>query len=75
MRLRWALVLIALLPLVLASAAVAWVVFHLRVITHEEPALRRQFGPAYEAYLCRVPRWLPRRPQDRAQVGRRDGTR
>ena len=59
----------------LAYAAVAWVVFHLRVITHEEPALRRQFGPAYEAYLCRVPRWLPRRPQDRAQVGRRDGTR
>jgi len=51
----------ALMLLALAAAALAqwWVV---RV---EEPALRRRFGAAYEAYLRRVPRWVPtshRRP-------------
>ena len=30
------------------------------VVAYEEPALRRQFGPAYEEYTRRVPRWLPR---------------
>lgn len=27
---------------------------------HEEPTLRRTYGPAYEAYVGAVPRWLPR---------------
>lgn len=36
------------------------IVFHLRVIYFEEPVLRRQFGPAFDAYVARVPRWLPR---------------
>ena len=35
--------------------------FHLFVIGYEEPALRRRFGPAYEAYCRAVPRWLPAR--------------
>ena len=33
--------------------------FHLRVVRAEEPALRRRFGPKYEEYLRRVPRWFP----------------
>lgn len=33
-----------------------------QVIRIEEPALRKRFGQAYEDYLRRVPRWLPRRP-------------
>jgi protein-S-isoprenylcysteine O-methyltransferase Ste14 len=33
---------------------------NLFVIGYEEPALRRRFGPSYEAYTQRVGRWLPR---------------
>lgn len=33
---------------------------HLLVVFYEEPALRRKFGPEYEAYCLRVGRWLPR---------------
>ena len=40
-----------------AAAAVA----HLWVVRAEEPRLRTRFGAAYEEYLRRVPRWLPRR--------------
>lgn len=32
--------------------------FSLFVIFYEEPALRRQFGAAYEEYCRRVPRWF-----------------
>ena len=49
---------IALATLVAAAAAHAW------VVVREEPRLRSRFGPAYEEYLARVPRWLPRRPAD-----------
>lgn len=35
---------------------------HAQVVLLEEPLLRRRFGAAYEDYLKRVPRWLPRRP-------------
>ena len=35
---------------------------HLQVVLLEEPLLRKRFGAAYEDYLRRVPRWLPRRP-------------
>jgi protein-S-isoprenylcysteine O-methyltransferase Ste14 len=38
------------------GAAVHWWVVHV-----EEPDLRRRFGPAYEAYLRHVPRWIPGR--------------
>ena len=34
---------------------------HLWVVRVEEPALRDRFGAAYDEYLRRVPRWLPRR--------------
>ena len=30
------------------------------VIFYEEPNLKRRFGAAYEEYLRRVPRWIPR---------------
>jgi protein-S-isoprenylcysteine O-methyltransferase Ste14 len=32
--------------------------FHLRVVLFEEPWAARQFGPTWEAYRARVPRWL-----------------
>lgn len=35
---------------------------HLQVVFIEEPRLRKRFGPTYEEYLHRVPRWIPRRP-------------
>lgn len=35
--------------------------FHLFVLLHEEPALRRTFGREYQEYCTRVGRWLPRR--------------
>ena len=45
------------LALYLAVVAVA---VHLRVILHEEPWLRRQFGPDATQYMAEVPRWIPR---------------
>jgi protein-S-isoprenylcysteine O-methyltransferase Ste14 len=45
--------------------AVYWAVWfawaNIFVIGYEEPALRRQFGPSYEAYTKQVGRWLPKR--------------
>jgi protein-S-isoprenylcysteine O-methyltransferase Ste14 len=35
---------------------------NLFVLGYEEPALRRQFGAAYDAYRRNVGRWLPRFP-------------
>ncbi|MBI4578224.1 MAG: isoprenylcysteine carboxylmethyltransferase family protein [Planctomycetes bacterium] len=35
---------------------------HAQVVLLEEPLLRKRFGAAYENYLRRVPRWIPRRP-------------
>jgi protein-S-isoprenylcysteine O-methyltransferase Ste14 len=34
---------------------------HLFVVWYEEPKLRCVFGADYDAYLARVPRWLPAR--------------
>jgi protein-S-isoprenylcysteine O-methyltransferase Ste14 len=39
-----------------AILAVSWAFVH----WHEEPALRRRYGPAYEDYLRGVPGWWPR---------------
>lgn len=44
----------------LVYGAAFLMVCHLFVVFHEEPVLRRDFGPAYEAYRQAVPRWLPR---------------
>ena len=48
-------ILLAVLALVAAAGAHAWVV---RV---EEPRLSERFGAAYAAYLRKVPRWVPGR--------------
>jgi protein-S-isoprenylcysteine O-methyltransferase Ste14 len=35
-----------------------WLFFHLTVVLLEEPHLREQYGPSYDDYCRRVPRWL-----------------
>jgi protein-S-isoprenylcysteine O-methyltransferase Ste14 len=40
-------------------AAVVLLAFHIRVVTGEEPWLKRTFGADWESYRARVPRWLP----------------
>jgi protein-S-isoprenylcysteine O-methyltransferase Ste14 len=47
---------------VLLLFIVALPLAHAQVVLLEEPLLRKRFGAAYEDYLRRVPRWLPRRP-------------
>lgn len=44
----------------LAWAVVMWLIFHLFVVLYEEPGLRERFDGAYEEYVHRVPRWIPR---------------
>lgn len=44
-------------PMALYAVAVA-VVFHLRVVLHEEPWLARTFGDVWTQYQAKVPRWL-----------------
>ncbi len=46
----------------LVYAGTMAVLFHLFVISYEEPTLRRRFGETYVEYLRTVPRWIPRRP-------------
>lgn len=41
-------------------AGAAAVMFHLFVVLHEEPDLRKRFGADYEAYSAEVGRWGPR---------------
>jgi len=33
---------------------------HLFIVLYEEPTLKRKFGAAYEDYLKKVPRWIPK---------------
>ncbi len=47
------------LPL-LGYAGLFILVMHLFVIVHEEPTLRRTFGPNYEAYCGTIGRWWPK---------------
>jgi len=47
-------------PRLLVYCAVLALGFHLFVVGHEEPALRRKFGSDYERYRAHVARWLPR---------------
>ncbi|MEW6085584.1 MAG: isoprenylcysteine carboxylmethyltransferase family protein [Chloroflexota bacterium] len=44
----------------LIYTAVVVIAFHSFVTLYEEPNLRQRFGAAYEEYLTRVPRWIPR---------------
>lgn len=44
----------------LIHAAVVFTAFHTFVAFYEEPNLKKRFGATYEAYLRRVPRWIPR---------------
>ena len=46
--------------LLLAYAALAFITTHLFVTFYEEPTLKQNFGTAYEEYLKKVPRWIPR---------------
>ena len=54
----------AWLALYLLALAVG---FHLRVVLHEEPWLRRQFTNEWGAYSASVPRWLPRLTPDKGE--------
>ena len=47
-------------------AAGVFVIFHLFVVLHEEPALQRQFGEHYECYRRSVRRWVPGRRRARS---------
>ena len=49
-------------PVLLAGAALYLAAMASLVRFHEEPLLRRRFGPAYDAYRVAVPGWWPRRP-------------
>jgi len=44
----------------LIYAAVVFIAFNSFVIFYEEPTLKNKFGAAYEEYLTKVPRWIPR---------------
>ncbi len=47
-------------PVLVLFAGVMLCVFHLFVVLHEEPTLKRQFRDSYERYHKSVPRWIPR---------------
>lgn len=44
----------------LTYTIIVFLVFHTFVIFYEEPTLKGNFGEAYEDYMKRVPRWIPR---------------
>jgi len=44
----------------LVYMVIAFLTVHLFVILYEEPTLKRTFGAAYEGYIKRVPRWIPK---------------
>ena len=44
----------------LIYAAGIGLAFHFRVVLHEEPHLRNEFGEKYESYCSRTNRWFPR---------------
>jgi len=44
----------------LAYGGVVWLLFHLFVLTYEEPRLRRSFPAEYQSFCIGVPRWIPR---------------
>ena len=64
-----AVVMVLGLGLLMSSTGVLLLFFvgiflaHAQVVFLEEPLLRQRFGESYEAYLKRVPRWIPRPPR------------
>ena len=44
----------------LTYTIIVFLAFHTFVILYEEPTLKGKFGAAYEDYMKRVPRWIPR---------------
>lgn len=56
----------------LAAGVFGW---HLRWfadrVRKDERRLHERFGPAYDAYCARTPRWIPRRPMGATRDGRR----
>lgn len=44
----------------LIYTVVAFIGVHAFIVLYEEPTLKKKFGAAYEEYLKRVPRWIPR---------------
>jgi protein-S-isoprenylcysteine O-methyltransferase Ste14 len=44
----------------LLYGACIWLMFHIFVLTYEEPTLRNAFPEDYEAFFSDVPRWRPR---------------
>lgn len=47
-------------PSILVFIPAWWLLFHLLVVSHEEPILRGRFGRDYEDYCRETPRWIPR---------------
>ncbi|MFZ5904722.1 MAG: methyltransferase family protein [Chloroflexota bacterium] len=47
-------------PALIVAPFLFFAATHLFVTTYEEPTLKKKFGAAYEAYLQKVPRWIPR---------------
>jgi len=44
----------------LIYAVIVFIAFNTFVTYYEEPTLKKKFGAAYEDYLRKVPRWIPR---------------
>ncbi len=44
----------------IAYAVLIFLAFHSFVTLYEEPHLKKTFGAPYEAYMKKVPRWIPR---------------
>jgi protein-S-isoprenylcysteine O-methyltransferase Ste14 len=44
----------------LIYTVLAFIGVHSFIVLYEEPTLKRKFGAAYEEYLKRVPRWIPK---------------
>ena len=47
-------------PSIVLFVPVWWLLSHLVVVLYEEATLRIKFGPDYDEYCRRTPRWIPR---------------
>ena len=56
----WSLLLLS--PILIFCAAILAFDFHIRVLKHEEPWLKSQFGSEWQQYSSEVSRWFPRLP-------------